>query len=342
MNRICQCYTYIAIYIAYCNITNVIAQNEILSRKRGTSLTALEKDYNTPGSSPIAAIQLSEEEELFLRYLQQDSSHSFSMAAPSSSPSQRPSARPSALPTSKPSSGPSQWPSNSPTRPPTEGTFPPTPAPVPQVCVDSSATYQKLTPVASTTTSNGAIYKLYDCDWVAEKNTERRCEMEKWKSHCPVACNACDDYQNEDSMNTFYAPDVRKRNCNWIKKQTRSRCKLSKVASVYCQKTCGEGKEDTTSKFFALPSKACDFVAKNKNVRCTFKVAKKRCPKTCGYVCPSGESCVAEDAEDDVTFPIPFKRYNCQNIADMNFNKRKKFCGKKWVNTTCRKTCSEF
>lgn len=311
-----------------------------LARKREGSLpesfiTSADDNVNV---SPVAALKLTEEEELFLRYLQEDSSHSFSLSGPTASPSSKPSARPSAKPTASPSKRPTSSPSKNPTRPPVVGTFAPTKAPV--ITGDAQTEFQKMQENTSTLTYNGDLYRLVDCDFVRKKPSVR-CDMDKVKSHCPVACSAS-QYMNEDSTAVFYSPDVRERTCKWVAKNTEKRCKKKNYVA-YCPNTCGDKKaEDTAGSFFALPSNACKYVGGNINKRCTWKVAKKHCPETCGLICPSGEECATTDAPEGKTFPVPFERYTCSDVAALNYNKRQRRCKKSWMKSTCRKTCAEF
>lgn len=315
---------------------------ESLSRKREGSLpesfiTSADDNVNV---SPVAALKLTEEEELFLRYLQEESSHSLS--APTVSPSSKPSALPSAEPSASPSKKPTSSPSKNPTRPPVVGTFSPTKAPVqaPVLTGDAQTEFQRMQENTSTLTYEGHLYKLVDCDFVRKKPSVR-CVMDKVKSHCPVACSAS-QYLNEDSAATFYAPDVRERTCKWVAKRTEKRCKKKNYVA-HCPKSCGDNKaEDFAGSFFALPSNPCKYVGGNINKRCTWKVAKKHCPETCGFICPSGEQCATTDAPEGKTFPVPFERYTCSGVAALNFNKRKRRCKKSWMKSTCRKTCAEF
>jgi hypothetical protein len=318
-----------------------------LTRKRETALPASSL-ANESYDKQYEATELSEEEKLFIRYLEEDSSHSlsFSMASPSSTPTIRvPTSSPSVRPTSRPSSKPSSKPSSSPSRSPTlKPTKQPVGSPVSSPdCVDSTAQFQKLAEEKSSTTPGGSLYKLVDCAWVGKK-VEVRC-TDKAKSHCPATCNSCNDslraLKDEDSSATFYSPDTKEKTCKFVQKNPEKRCKKNNMDTIYCPQSCGDSSaQDTIGSFFALPQNPCKFVSKKLDERCTFKVAKKFCPSTCGFPCQEGMPCT--DVEKGAKFPLPHERYTCVEFKALTEKKKIKLCKKDWMKTTCRQTCAQL
>ncbi|VEU38043.1 unnamed protein product [Pseudo-nitzschia multistriata] len=90
-----------------------------------------------------------------------------------------------------------------------------------------------------------------NCKWVAKKKN-KRCKLswkkEKLSAWCPGSCNkSCiddGDGNNPCADGTLKYKNIKKKNCRWVKRLTRSRCKLQvsdgvKVSEI-CKKTCGK------------------------------------------------------------------------------------------------------
>ncbi|GFH51681.1 predicted protein [Chaetoceros tenuissimus] len=256
-----------------------------LSRKREA---ATPESLGKEQSVPITQLKLTEEEELFLRYLQEDSSHSFSLSGPTASPSHSPSASPSAKP--------SPSPSKSPTRAPIIGTRSPTKAPVgdsPGVCKDSGCAVERIADFSGRKlqAAVGSI-TTRSCKWVGRKNTTKRCSYKYMTSHCPDTCGTCSLYQCSDSLATFYLWQSDKETCASLAALTDVKiekfCRYKTVAGK-CPVTCGAcSKSDKdcadSDKEFRLKTKkrTCTHVA-NKPKLCNKNGVAATCRKTCGY-----------------------------------------------------------
>jgi len=77
------------------------------------------------------------------------------------------------------------------------------------------------------------------CDWVARKNTTKRCGKTGVASHCPDTCGACATYECADSLRKFYLPNGQVKKCAFVaRNRVDYRCALAGVAST-CRETCG-------------------------------------------------------------------------------------------------------
>jgi hypothetical protein len=77
------------------------------------------------------------------------------------------------------------------------------------------------------------------CKWATMGNSSKRCKT-SIKKHCPVACDACDEFKCVDSTREFWVTDAEPKqwgNCNLVKENPEY-CYTSGVKSV-CRETCG-------------------------------------------------------------------------------------------------------
>lgn len=170
-------------------------------------------------------------------------------STPSSMPSIR-SAAPSALLSSKPSvlpsSIPSQVPSMSPTIRPTRSAEP-SATPSASPTITSSPTIAPTLPCADTPLGikflTDGMTGLQDCSWVAEEDTQKRCELVGVSAACPLTCGtctSCDDPEPSESGFKFgFLKEGRGmiyRDCEWVKRRDRkNRCELT---SNVCRAAC--------------------------------------------------------------------------------------------------------
>ena len=235
----------------HCTDESVPGNSRKLIRKRDgpVSASVLDKNFNPSISTENeAGLKLSDEEELFLRYLQAETSLSFSYEYPSSVPSQIPTAFPSQTPTvppgtptkkpttPAPNNQPTQAPNNQPTQAPNNQ---PTQAPNNQSCKSSGVKFRLGGPGSATKKS---------CKWVGARPNKkaRRCAYTDVKSHCPDECGACSQYACKDSDKFWFLWGKKNklkkaRTCNWVKRKkqlTPKRCGKNGVAAT-CRETCG-------------------------------------------------------------------------------------------------------
>ena len=184
-----------------------------LSRKRNTKMDLYHNNHShdIPEAAKHAREQnLSEEEELFMRYLQQEVlSTSY---APSAKPSNNPTKSPTPAPTMAPVTGPTS-----------------------SSCIDSGVKFKR--------TGDEGVKKK-SCAWVGQfpNRISTRCAYKNIDSHCPVTCGTCDKFECEDSAKVFYLwnnPDTfKEKDCTWVGLSTEIRCAHRGVKST-CRKTCG-------------------------------------------------------------------------------------------------------
>lgn len=223
---------------------------EALTRKREAPLPAALLDGET-NHQQQEEVKLTDEEELFLRYLQTEISTSYSYApsaaptvavtnSPTKSPVKAPTRAPTKSPVKAPSRAPTETPStadtNSPTKAPSTTT---TSAPsVSESCKDSGSKFL----LASGTT--GRLRKR-SCTWVGKStvaNTAKRCSYNGVNSHCPNTCGACATYQCADSEKRFvkWGKNDKPRSCLWVGRKAAllsKRCGI-KGFTATCRKTC--------------------------------------------------------------------------------------------------------
>ena len=195
-----------------------------LSRKRNTKMDLHHNNHihDVPEAAKHAAeTKLTEEEEVFLRYLQQEVSASY---APSAKPSNNPTKSPTPAPTPDPTPAPTPAPTKAPVSGPTSSG-----------CIDSGVKFKR---------TGDAGVKKKSCKWVGKKpnRVSRRCAYKDIDSHCPVTCGTCDQFECVDSKKVFYLwnnPDTfKEKDCTWVGLSTEIRCAHRGVKST-CRKTCG-------------------------------------------------------------------------------------------------------
>lgn len=225
---------WIKLHVAHCSEESGLNNSKRkIGRKReggtGTQSTLLQnnkiidnnKHINDITNDRDERIHLNEEEELFLRYLQQEVSTSYSYA-PSRAPSKSPVTPGEPTPAPTPNPNPDA----------------PTPAPNPTSSCKNSGVKFRLGGEEST--------KKKNCKWVATKpdKVARRCAYTDVKSHCPNACGTCDQYACKDSEKFWFywgKEGSRARSCAWVKRKPWKipfRCGKNGVAAT-CRETCG-------------------------------------------------------------------------------------------------------
>mmetsp|Transcript_8055 Transcript_8055/g.12176 ORF Transcript_8055/g.12176 Transcript_8055/m.12176 type:complete len:249 (-) Transcript_8055:262-1008(-) len=216
------------------NANNVRVETLTLTRKRDAPLPAALLNVVNKDHPRRQEVKLSEEEEMFLRYLQEATSHSQSYDAPSEAPTKT-----GVLPSKSPSQSPSQSPTEAPTKAPVTSSptkVATTAAPVAGgSCKDSGTKF-----VLSNDT--GAEKKLKGCEWVGNNQTEKRCGYKGVASHCPNTCGACAAYSCADSEKGFVKWGKNKKTftCEWVKKNASvitKRCNMTGIAAT-CRETC--------------------------------------------------------------------------------------------------------
>jgi len=142
--------------------------------------------------------------------------------------------------------------------------------------------------------------KQKSCDWVAEKDTYKRCNRKDEKGmrvfqHCKKTCNKCSCEDDPD----FFVGSNKNKNCAWANaKRTKERCKAEGVAEncLYtCSSKCCENKPDFTFFWRGERRSGCDFVDdggrkseksyKKRNQLCRKKHIAGNCPDAC-QICP--------------------------------------------------------
>jgi len=136
--------------------------------------------------------------------------------------------------------------------------------------------------------------KFKNCDFIARKNTELRCEFYGVKTHCPETCNSCNictdsplRFKIVSKASSFV------RSCMWVGNQdTATRCEIHGVkfeCPVTCGLDCKSNCEDRAGRFEIVTSidrvfaRNCDWVKKKDTTnRCNIKGVAELCPQTCG------------------------------------------------------------
>ena len=195
-----------------------------------------------------------EDELIFLRFLQAEVSTSTSYSYdPSSSPSSPPNGNPTKAPTKTPTKAPTKSPSttpDNPTKAPTKPPSPPTPTPPTSAPISSPTSNGTPSPTHSQSPTGSGL-KCRDsmapfdqkgvkrvCAWVARRK-KYRCRRMGLQRHCPVTCDKCNEFRCMDSKKTFYLFNGNAKKCEWAKKKrTRRRCKKAGVTTT-CRATCG-------------------------------------------------------------------------------------------------------
>jgi len=210
---------------------------EALTRKRDAPLPAgallnANKDNHQE-------VELSEQEELFLRYLQEATSHGDSMSMPTAAPTgvtgKNPTKAPSKAPVKAPSAAPSAAPTKAPTRLPTVGTRAPTRLPtVGGSCKDSGTKFLL--------TTDQGVRKKRSCNWVGKNNSDKRCGYKNVASHCPDTCNQCAAYKCADSARKFvkWGKNDKPKSCDWVKRKPNKlahRCDMKGFRAT-CRASC--------------------------------------------------------------------------------------------------------
>jgi len=201
--------------------------SEKLVRKRNRRVA---DEGRNPNSSNFnqEQLNLSEEEELFLRYLQAENSFSFSYPTPS------------------PTSAPTPTPGTPTSAPTTSVPTPVTPAPTTAPNSPPSILTCKNSGVKFRIGGNGSI-KRRGCKWVSNNPNKliRRCKYSGVKSHCPNECGTCNKYACKDSESFWFLWGLKNRNrprsCEWVRRKANKifkRCGKNGVAAT-CRETCG-------------------------------------------------------------------------------------------------------
>ena len=81
-----------------------------------------------------------------------------------------------------------------------------------------------------------------DCNWVKTRRTKSRCKLDRVKAICAKTCGTCTSLCTDSSVRLrILKADGKRvfRDCIWVKKATKSRCKLPGMDNA-CRRTCGK------------------------------------------------------------------------------------------------------
>ena len=102
-------------------------------------------------------------------------------------------------------------------------------------------------PTSSTCTDSTLRFKLMwqgkrrtrDCIWVANRLTDRRCQVDGVSAHCPNACESCSDCVDSTVRFKFvWNNKTIHRDCEWVaRKATYNRCQVAGISDS-CRSAC--------------------------------------------------------------------------------------------------------
>jgi len=305
-----------------------------LVRKREGPLSAAGMKNNLD-SDASAYSELTEDEEQFLRFLQEESSHSFSYApsavpskagttgAPTASPSKSRTKSPSKSPIKSPTQSPIKSPTQSPIKSPSNATPSPTRSPIDaSSCVNDSDWNWLDSPKVT-------------CKWIRNDEDRRQkfCPRPGVVDACPQACGVC----CENDLAYAFTVNGVSRDCAWISTTalqsahcgTRQNGRMIRdacpVACDRCQNNVTPAPSpstpvclnDDTWNWFDTDVVTCKWI-RNKEARrkkfCPKASVLESCPQSCGICC-----------EDDPSykFKVNDKNRSCSWVGDKNIRKSK-------------------
>ena len=106
------------------------------------------------------------------------------------------------------------------------------PTPTNPTCADSPFRF-RVTKTDGKTVSRG-------CDWVANKSTNLRCQLNGVTNQCPSTCDTCKTCADSELRFRFKFADkgMITRDCAWVlRKNTNARCRVDGMKNT-CRETC--------------------------------------------------------------------------------------------------------
>ena len=301
---------------------SIFGQERLVRKREGPLPAAVVIENKFERNQPAETTNLTKDEEQFLRFLQEQSSHSFSYApsavpskagttkAPTESPSTSPTESPSKSPTTSPSKSPTESPSKSRTKSPTESP-----------------------------SKEGAPTK-----------SPSNVTPSPTKSSAPTDTACLDDQTFSYSENSV-------RTCANIDKQQFRRdiyCRYAEVQEA-CERTCGQCCYDSPDFSFVVrgDNKSCLWI-KKKAIRvgkyCGVEdgnglLVQDHCPEACE---------ICREKTTVVPTRSPIASSTCENDSNWNFadspkvtckwirnkeKRRQKFCPKPGIEDACPQAC---